>query len=65
MRFSIRGGLVAVGACFDLGQDYLISAAGSKVDIWYSSVRFHTLQAINSPLLKLLEGDFRCGRRVV
>jgi predicted amidohydrolase len=32
--FSLPGGFVAVGACFDLGQDYLILATGGQVDIW-------------------------------
>ena len=39
---------------------------GVEVDGWFPvRLRFHTLQPVNSPLLKLFESDFRRWRRVV
>lgn len=61
MRCSLSGRLVAIGACFDLGEDYnrLGPSTARRVD------REHTLQTINSPLLELFKGDLSRWRRVV
>jgi hypothetical protein len=61
--FSLRGGLIAVGACFDLGEDCIDINDWPFLKEWDSIA--HTLQTINGPLLKLFKGNLSRRRRVV
>lgn len=61
MRCSLSGRLVAIGACFDLGEDY--NRLGPSIP--RRVYKEHTLQTVNSPLLKLLKGDLSRWRGVV
>lgn len=63
MCCGLRGGLVTIGACFNLGEDYSALAAGTSER--HTGCLLHTLQPVDGPLFKLLEGDLSRWRRVV
>lgn len=61
MCCGLRGGLVAIGTCLDLGEDCWTLGRSRFGATWGK----YTLQPVNCPLLELFESDLCRRRRVV